>query len=73
MKTVSINEAARIKGCTRQAIHAAIKAGRLPTEEVATTVKRIRVSLLSKLVINPQRQVSGRINGKTKTDNSQAV
>lgn len=64
MKMLSISEAARIKGCTRAGIHAAIESGRLTVYETTATLRRIRPSDLAKLKINPQRQVSGRTNGK---------
>jgi hypothetical protein len=64
MKTLSISEAARVKGCTRGAILHAITKGRLPFEEVMSTTKRVRVADLKKLVINPKRQASGELNGK---------
>jgi predicted DNA-binding protein YlxM (UPF0122 family) len=41
MKPVTINEAAKIKGVSRQAIHAAIKAGKLRTIMVDVPMRMI--------------------------------
>jgi len=63
---LTVNEAASIKGVTRQAIWAAIKAGKLATEEVSIPSVRIKRGVLAKLIINPNMQRSGRSNGKSK-------
>ena len=62
-KYISVNEAARIKGCSRQAIHNAIQTNRL--EAVAETVEKVewKVSVVSlaRLVINPNMRRVGRL------------
>lgn len=57
---MTVAEAARRKGVTRQAIHAAIDAGRLPVVQVGSIVIRITPEALDALQIN--------VN-KTKRDN----
>lgn len=57
---MTVAEAARKKGVTRQAIHAAIKAGRLPVVQVGSIALRITPEALSGLEINPNKQSSGR-------------
>jgi hypothetical protein len=41
MKPVTINDAAKIKGVTRQAVHAAIKSGKLATVIVEVPARMI--------------------------------
>ena len=57
---VTINEAAEIKGVSRQAIHAAIRTGRLGYIEVTTIAKRIEPKALAAFKINPNMQLAGR-------------
>jgi hypothetical protein len=63
MKTgilLTINEAATIKGVSRQAIHAAIEAGRLEFIEVPAVSKRIAPDVLAAFKVNPKMKLSGR-------------
>lgn len=60
MKTVSINEAAAIKGVSRQAIHAAIKAGRLSAVTVKVPHQRVTRASLDKFQPNPNMKRAGR-------------
>jgi hypothetical protein len=59
-KLITINQAAKLKSVSRQAIHAAIKTGRLKATEVATTSLRITPEALAAFVPNPKRQECGR-------------
>jgi predicted DNA-binding protein (UPF0251 family) len=60
MRTVTINDAARLKGVSRQAIHAAIKAGRLKTITVDVPQTRVIASSLKKFEPNPNMKRAGR-------------
>ena len=64
-KTIGVNEAARIKQCSRQAIHYAIQSGRLKAtpETASTVIWRICPKSLAQLKINPKMQTGGR-NGR---------
>lgn len=61
-KYISVNEAARIKGCSRQAIHNAIQTERLVA--IPETVEKIEWKVcpksLAQLKINPKMQQAGR-------------
>lgn len=59
---VTVAEAAKAKGCSRQAIHAAIKADRLKavTETVSTVIWKVESKSLAQLVINPRMKRDGR-------------
>lgn len=59
---ITVNEAARRKGVSRQAIHAAIKAGRLPVVEVASVSLRIAPEALAAFRIDRIAQQSGASN-----------
>lgn len=59
-KLITIIEAAKIKGVSRQAIHAAIKTGRLAIVEVPTTIVRITPEALAAFTPNPKRQQCGK-------------
>lgn len=67
---MTVAEAARRKGVTRQAIHAAIKAGRLPVVQVGSIALRITPKALAALEMNPNKQSSGRksTNGQGRKD-----
>jgi predicted site-specific integrase-resolvase len=52
---ITINEAAKLKGVSRQAIHAAIEAGRIECVEVVTKSKRITPKALAAFHPNPNR------------------
>lgn len=60
MKTVTINDAAKMKGVSRQAINAAIKSGKLLTITVDLPHKRIILSSLKKFEPNPNMKRAGR-------------
>lgn len=60
MKTVTINEAAALKGVSRQAINAAIKAGKLETITVEMPHTRVIVSSLNRFEPNPNMKRAGR-------------
>jgi hypothetical protein len=60
MKTVTINDAAKLKGVSRQAIHAAIKAGKLQTITIDQPVTRIIFASLKKFEPNPNMKRAGR-------------
>lgn len=60
MKTVTINEAAAIKGVSRQAINAAIKAGKLETITIELPHTRVVLSSLNKFEPNPNMKRAGR-------------
>jgi predicted DNA-binding protein YlxM (UPF0122 family) len=57
---ISVNEAAKLKGCSRQAIHYAISKGKLlyTTERVVNY--KVSANSLAKLVINPNMKRAGR-------------
>lgn len=57
---MTIAEAAREKGVSRQAIHAAIEAGRLSVVQVGSISLRITPEALAALEINPNKRLSGR-------------
>jgi hypothetical protein len=59
---ITVNEAARIKGCSRQAIHAAIKSNRLEavSKPVESVVWLVSTKSLANLVINPNMRREGR-------------
>jgi uncharacterized paraquat-inducible protein A len=59
---IPVAEAARLKGCSRQAIHAAIQAERLTakTKAVKGVVWLVGEKSLAKLVINPKMKRNGR-------------
>jgi hypothetical protein len=64
----SVGEAAKLKGCTRQAIHAAIKSERIEAvaEQVTKTVWKINGASLKSFTPNPNMKRSGRkSNGAT--------
>lgn len=60
MKTVTINDAAKMKGVSRQAINAAIKSGKLETVTVDVPHTRIVLSSLKKFEPNPNMKRAGR-------------
>lgn len=55
---ITVGEAAKRKGCTRQAIHAAIKAERLEAEAevVSKRVWKVCAKSLAELKVNPRMQ-----------------
>lgn len=57
---LTIAEAARIKGVSRQAIHAAIKSGRLSVVQVGSIALRIEPKTLAAFNINANKQNAGR-------------
>lgn len=57
---ITVNEAARIKGCSRQAIHGAIKSKRLEAKTEKSVVWLVNAKSLAKLVINPNMKRAGR-------------
>jgi excisionase family DNA binding protein len=57
---MTVAEAARRKGVSRQAIHAAIKAGRLAVVQVGSISLRVTPEALAALELNPNKQLSGR-------------
>ena len=61
-KIITVNEAARIKGCSRQAIHAAIKSNRLEAvpQTVVKTEWKVCPKSLAQLRINPNMRRQGR-------------
>jgi hypothetical protein len=58
--TVTINDAAKLKGISRQAIHAAIRAGKLETVTVDVPHKRVVLASLKKFQPNPNMKRAGR-------------
>jgi len=58
---ITVNEAARLKGLTRQAIHAAIEQGRLEHVIVSVSVKAKRVTpeALAAFQPNEKRRAAG--------------
>jgi len=61
---MTVAEAARRKGVTRQAIHAAIKSGRLAVVQVGSIALRIEPKALAALELNQNKQRSGRPRAK---------
>lgn len=68
-KFISVNEAARLKGCSRQTIHHAIAKGNLLYTTERAVVYKVSVNSLAKLQLNanmqgrtgrPARKESGR-------------
>jgi predicted DNA-binding protein (UPF0251 family) len=57
---ITVNQAAKMKGVSRQAIHAAIKTGRLKAIEIVTKSHRITPEALEAFTPNPKRQQCGR-------------
>jgi excisionase family DNA binding protein len=57
---VTITEAAELKGVSRQAIYAAIDAGKLKTVNTRVSAVRIRLGDLAKFEPNPNMQRAGR-------------
>lgn len=57
---LTIAEAARKKGVSRQAIHAAIKSGRLAVVQIGSIALRIEPKTLAAFNINANKQSSGR-------------
>jgi len=55
-KFISVNEAAKLKGCSRQAIHYAISKGRLQYMTERVVVYKVSTNSLAKLEINPKMQ-----------------
>jgi len=55
-KFISVNEAAKLKGCSRQAIHYAISKGRLLYTTERVVVYKVSANSLAKLEINPNMQ-----------------
>jgi predicted site-specific integrase-resolvase len=66
MRTVTINEAAEIKGISPQAVRAAIKAGKLEVVQVDMPQERITRTSLNAFQPNPNMKRAGRkpANGK---------
>lgn len=60
MELVTIAEAAEIKGVSRQAIHAAVEAGKLKTVQGKITVPMIRRDVLDSYQPNPNMKRAGR-------------
>jgi len=67
MKTVTINEAAALKGISRQAIHAAIKSGKLETVTVEVPHIRVVMASLKKFEPNPNMKRAGRPRNGSKS------
>lgn len=57
---ITIPEAARMKGVTRQAIHDALNKGRLAYVEVLEPVRKIQASELARFRVNRKRQDAGK-------------
>lgn len=59
---VTVAEAAKLKGCSRQAIHAAIKAGRIKgvAKIVETTLWKVDTRSLAGFIPNPNMRRNGR-------------
>ena len=55
---ITVNEAAKLKGCSRQAIHYAISKGRLDYREEKSVVYKVSVASLAKLEINANMQAN---------------
>lgn len=59
-KFISVNEAARLKGCSRQTIHNAISKGDLLYTTERAVVYKVSVNSLAKLEVNANMQRAGR-------------
>ncbi len=64
---LTINQAAKLKGVSRQAIHAAIKRGDLVAVEYKTTRKFITERALANFQPDLKRQASGQKGGSSKS------
>jgi hypothetical protein len=51
-----VNEAAKLKGCSRQTIHYAIAKGKLDYKEEKSVVYKVSLASLAKLEINVRMQ-----------------
>lgn len=60
VRTITINELARAKGVTRQAVHAAIKAGKLETVTVEVPSVRVLVKSANSWTPNENMKRAGR-------------
>ena len=63
---ITVNEAARLKGCSRQAIHYAIGKGKLLYTTERMVVYKVSANSLAKLEINANMQRAGRPRKDTK-------
>lgn len=59
-KFISVNEAAKLKGCSRQTIHHAIAKGSLLYTTERAVVYKVSVNSLAKLELNPAMKRAGR-------------
>jgi len=57
---ISVNEAAKLKGCSRQTIHAAISKGKLLYTTERAVVYKVSANSLAKLEINDNMKRAGR-------------
>jgi predicted DNA-binding transcriptional regulator AlpA len=57
---ISVNEAARLKGCSRQTIHSAISKGKLLYTTERAVVYKVSANSLAKLEINENMKRVGR-------------
>jgi len=57
-----VNEVAVLRGVTRQAVWAAIAAGRLQTVEIDVPSVRVPLKAAQSFTINPKRQEAGKRN-----------
>lgn len=70
VRTITVNELAKSKGVSRQAVHAAIKAGKLETVTVEVPSVRVAVKSANAWQPNPAMKRAGRksSNGKAEPD-----
>jgi hypothetical protein len=61
---ISVNEAARIKGCSRQTIHRAIQTQKLEAKTENTIIWKVSLRSLAKLKLNPKMKRAGRPRAK---------
>ncbi len=65
MEQISVTEAAEKKGCSRQAVHDAIKAGKIDSNKVGNFLIILVDGKFGKWNPNPERQQIGRDSQKT--------
>lgn len=66
MKTqdlITVNQAARLRGVSRQTIHKAIKDGKLAAVEVPAVTYRVSARAVEDLDVSDKRQLAGRRHG----------
>jgi hypothetical protein len=67
MKLLTVNEAATIKNCSRQAIWAAIKGGKLASVTVEVPATRIPADALASFRVDRQAQKAGKARNEAQS------